>query len=127
MSAENLINTNSLKNIKSKYMMIFIFTFLDEKRKLEIIKYNKNMQNLLDIKMINYKFYKGRHIIYELNGKVKEYNEYEDKIEFEGEYLNGKINGKGKEFYEGTLVFEGEYLNGKKMEMEKNMIMMNII
>ena len=34
---------------------------------------------------------------------------------FEGEYLNGKIIGKGKEYnYEGKLIFEGEYLNGKK-------------
>ena len=34
---------------------------------------------------------------------------------FEGEYLNGKRNGKGKEFYyNGKLMFKGEYLNGKK-------------
>ena len=34
---------------------------------------------------------------------------------FEGEYLNGEINGKGKEYYyNGELEFEGEYLNGKK-------------
>ena len=46
-----------LKNIKSKYIMIFIFSHLEEKRKLEIIKYNKNIQNILDIKLINYKFY----------------------------------------------------------------------
>jgi len=31
----------------------------------------------------------------------------------EGEYLNGKRNGRGKEYYEdGRLMFEGEYLNG---------------
>ena len=34
---------------------------------------------------------------------------------FEGEYLNGKRNGKGKEYNkEGKLIFEGEYLNGFK-------------
>ena len=34
---------------------------------------------------------------------------------FEGEYLNGKRNGKGKEhYYDGKLLFEGEYLNGKR-------------
>ena len=32
---------------------------------------------------------------------------------FEGEYLNGMKNGKGKE-YEGKLIFEGEYLNGMR-------------
>ena len=58
------------------------------------------------------------------------------KLEFEGEYLNGKMHGKGKEYYDtksnityqlkngngvvkeydnyGVLLFEGEYLNGEK-------------
>ena len=74
MSETNLIIKNPLKNIKSKYIIIFIFSFLEEKRKLEIIKYCKNIQNLLDIKLINYKFFSKKHILYELNGKVKEYN-----------------------------------------------------
>ena len=34
---------------------------------------------------------------------------------FAGEYLNGKRNGKGKEYKEnGYIRFEGEYLNGKR-------------
>ena len=61
------------------------------------------------------------NIIYKLingNGKVKEYY-YNDNLEFEGEYLNGKRNGKGKEYaeYGGKCVeleYEGEYLNGEK-------------
>ena len=44
---------------------------------------------------------------------------------YEGEYLNGKRNGKGKEYdSDGELKFEGEYLNGKKMEKERNMVQM---
>ena len=31
---------------------------------------------------------------------------------YEGEYLNGKRNGKGKEYSKGNIIFEGEYLNG---------------
>jgi len=32
---------------------------------------------------------------------------------FEGEYLNGERNGKGKEYsYSGALLFEGEFVNG---------------
>ena len=48
------------------------------------------------------------------NGKGKEYKN--NKIIFEGEYLNGKRHGKGKEYdyYTGKLIFEGEYLEGKK-------------
>ena len=35
-------------------------------------------------------------------------------MRFEGEYLNGEKNGKGKEYYGDKLEFEGEYLNGKR-------------
>ena len=56
------------------------------------------------------------------NGKIKEY-EYNNIIKFEGEYLNGKRNGKGKEYRFGDLVFEGEYLDGIRKK-EKNIILM---
>ena len=58
------------------------------------------------------------NLIYELikgNGKVREYNSKSELI-FEGEYLNGKRNGKGKEYENGELIFEGEYLNDNKIE-----------
>ena len=52
-------------------------------------------------------------IVYKIkdgNGKVKEYN-YLGELEFEGEYINGERNGKGKEYdyMNGDLEFEGEY------------------
>ena len=51
-----------------------------------------------------------RYIIYESNGKGKEYNEF-GELEFEGEYLNGKRTGKGKKYdLNGKLEFEGEYI-----------------
>ena len=105
-----------LENSKSIYFIKKLFTFVDEKTKSDIIKYNKNMQNIMDINLINYKFYSKKYIIYEENGKGKEYNGYDDSVKFEGEYLNGKRNGKGKEYngyYE--LINEGEYLNGKRL------------
>ena len=37
-----------------------------------------------------------------------------DKIEFEGEYLNGERNGKRKEYQDNKLIFKGDYKNGKK-------------
>ena len=67
---------------------------------------------LKKINFINYMYFSGRYIIYESNGIVKEYYGYNCDLLFEGEYLNGKRNGKGKEyFYNGKLKFEGEYLN----------------
>ena len=40
---------------------------------------------------------------------------------FEGEYINGEGNGKGKQFkfYYGDLDFDGEYLNGKRWNGKK--------
>jgi len=104
-----------LENIKSSFFQKIIFLLLDERRKLQLIKYNKNFQNLLDIKLINYKIFSGKYIIKEENNKIKEYNYFNNKLIYEGEYLNGKRNGKGKEYdIKGFLIFEGEYFNGKK-------------
>ena len=105
----------SFTDIKSSYFIIILFSHLNEERKLRIIKNNKSIQNLLDINIINYKIFNGKYIIYESNRKTKEYDRYNDCLIYEGEYLNGKRNGKGKEFFSSKeLKFEGEYLNGKR-------------
>ncbi len=116
MSEEYLNKQTSLKNFKSKYILIFVLSYLHERRKLEIIKYNKNLQNILDIKLINYKFLSRSYIIYETNGKGKEYCwDRPKEIIFEGEYKNGERNGHGKEYVNsGILSYEGEYENGKR-------------
>ena len=42
-------------------------------------------------------------------------------IKYEGEYLNGKRNGKGKEFdINGKLIYDGKYLNGEKVKQKNN-------
>ena len=111
-----------LENIKSTYFKKIIFSFLDEEAKLKIVRYNKNLQKLLDIEVINYFIFTKKYIIKETNGfsKTYLYNPlYEDKFEdiliFEGQYLNGLKNGKCKEYNHenGKLLFEGEYLNGE--------------
>ena len=103
-----------LQKIKSKYFIRRLFVLADEKNKLDIIKYNKYLQQKLEINLVHYKFLSGKYIIYEENGKGKEYNAH-DVLIFEGKYLNGERNGKGKEYFtNGKLEFEGEYLKGKK-------------
>ena len=50
------------------------------------------------------------------NGKGKEFDIRHVDLLFEGEYLNGLRNGKGKEYdYYGCIIFDGEYLNGEKL------------
>ena len=102
------------KKIKSNYIIKIIFSYFHEKNKLEIIKYNKNLQNKLGINLINYKLFKGVYIEYESKTKGKEIYGDTGKVRFKGEYLNGKRNGKGKEYDDDILNFEGEYLNGKR-------------
>ena len=107
-----------VENIKSQYFQKILLSSLNEKTKLDLIKYNKHFQNLMDIKLINYKLFKGKYIIYETEEKGKEYY-YKGDLEFEGEYLNGQRNGKGNEYYfNGKLKFKGEYLNGEKRKVE---------
>ena len=101
-----------LKNVKSFYILRIIFSFLNEKQKLKIIKYNKNLQQNINISLINYKVFSNKIIIYEQNGKGKEC--FEGNLIYEGEYLNGERNGKGKEYRNDNLEYEGEYLNGKR-------------
>ena len=85
-----------LKNIKSSYFIINIFSFIDDGLKLDIIKHNKKLQNIMNITIMNYKFFSGRYLIYEDDKKVKEYYIITNQLAFEGEYLKGKRNGKGK-------------------------------
>ena len=91
-------DTKYIKNIKSNYIIKILFPHLYEKNKLNIIKYNKNIQNKIGIGLINYKFFKGIIIHYESKTEGKEYFDFSGKLRFEGEYLNGKRNGKGKEY-----------------------------
>ena len=43
---------------------------------------------------------------------IKEY--FKDKLIFEGEYKDGKKNGKGIEYFKNKLIYEGEYKDGKR-------------
>ena len=104
-----------LENIKSLYFIQKFFSHIEEGKKLKIVKFNKRLQNNIDINLINYKTFAKKYIIYEKNGKRKEFNFLNGNLIYEGGFLKGKRNGKGKEYNEhGILIFEGEYLNGKR-------------
>ena len=52
----------NLKKIKSEYTIKILFFHLDEKIKLKLIKYDKNLQNAININLNNYKFFSGKYI-----------------------------------------------------------------
>ena len=110
-----------LKNVKSVFFIRIIFSHLEDKKKLKIIKYNKIIQKNINISIINYKHFQGKYIVYESDEFGKEYNGINDHLIFEGEYYEGERNGFGREFNEyGNIIFEGEYLNGKRKNINES-------
>ncbi len=80
-----------------------------------IYKLNNGTGNVKEYNIVGCLIYEGGYLNGEKNGKGKEYNYFQERLKFEGEYLNGKRNGKGREYWNnGELKFECEYLNGKK-------------
>ena len=111
-SIKNRIN---IRDINSSFIIKKIFSFLSEKQILNLIIYNKELQKICLVDIKDYKNISLKYRIGERNGKRKEYIKNTKRLIFEGEYLNGKRNGKGKNYnFDGELRFEGEYLNGKR-------------
>ena len=103
-----------LVNIKSIFILRKIFNNINEMAKLNLVVHNKTMQHKLDIEIIDYRRISSRYITSESKGKGKEYDSYNNKLIYEGEYLNGKRHGLGKQYNDkGKLKYEGEYFNGK--------------
>ena len=95
---KNIKSINLIETVKSKNFTIKIFSYLEQLLKLKIINYNKNYQSLL---LFNIEYYKEncqKTRVMETNGFGKEYTKKDNSLIFEGEFKNGKKNGKGKEY-----------------------------
>ena len=55
MSINNIRHTNFIESIKSKYIQELIISFLKKNYKLNLIKYNKKLQNIFEININTYK------------------------------------------------------------------------
>ena len=114
--------------IKSVYILKINFSLLNDKRKLKLIKYNKNLQSKININITHYKIFSGRFIVYENEGKEKnqirgkEYDFLSNSLKYEGEYLNGERHGEGEEYdYSGNVIFKGKYKKGKRWSGKGNL------
>ena len=103
-----------LDNIKSTFFQKILFSYLKNTKQLGIVKYNKNFQNLLGLNIKHYQILSRKYIIYESKKFGKEYGAYSDFLIYEGEYINGRRNGKGKEYRLGQLAYEGDFKYGKR-------------
>ena len=110
--------TQGLRNfekIKSILILKNIFSLLWENHKLNLIYFNKKIQTKLNINIEKYRKECKIDQLIDKKGNGVEYLKNTNILLFEGEYKNGKKNGKGKEYYiDQKLKFEGEYFNGKK-------------
>ena len=72
--------------------------------------------NIKEYNEENFLVYEGEFLDGRRHGKGKEYlGRWFNYVVFEGGYLNGERNGKGKEFdIDGKIIYEGEYLNGER-------------
>ena len=112
---EGIFSNNVPLYIKSSDIIKEIFSYLNEKHALNLIIYNTKLQNIVGFDIKNYKKISGKFKIGGKNGEGREYILNTNILIFEGEYLNRKRNGIGKEYnYDGKLAFKGEYLNGKR-------------
>jgi len=121
-----------LEKIRSVYVLRMPFSLLHSHKFYKLIKYNKSLQEKLEINIINFMEYSGKYIIYETKEKGKEYDIYNNKLIYQGEFLDGERNGEGKEYYynkpgkhekinyyeeyiknKKRVKFVGEYLKGK--------------
>ena len=68
-------NKNNLDYIKSNYILNIIFSFLTKKSTLNIIIYNKKIQNKLDINKNNYKSLSKTYIEFISKNLIKQYSQ----------------------------------------------------
>ena len=65
-----------LKNVKSIFFSSYVFSYIDERKKLNIIKYNKEIQNLINVNIINYRVLSEKVIIKEINETKEKWKIY---------------------------------------------------
>ena len=92
---EKTNSNNYLSNIKSKYIVINIFDILLKKKSFEIIKYNKTLQNKIDIDINTYKEYSTTEI--EINLAKNIYGNFINMTEKKEPYFHIYFNNSRKE------------------------------
>ena len=106
-----------LNSILSEYFIRNMFFYIYNKRQLKLVRYNKKLQQILHVNLDHFKIYSDKYILYKGVGLWKEYTSSDDRLIYEGEYLDGQRNGFGKEYdKKGKIIFEGEYINGKRWD-----------
>ena len=91
---------------------------INEEGKGKDKKYNKKGELIFEGKILDNKYWDGKgKIYYDLNEDNTNNNDKDLNLEYEGEFHNGKKNGKGKQYSEdGKTIFKGIFSNDKPLE-----------
>ena len=81
-----------LFNIKSSYIINEIFSFLnEEKQKLNMIIYNKQLQKIIEVDIKDYQKISGKYKVGEKNGLGKEYIKGSSYLTYLFSFISSKI------------------------------------
>ena len=81
-----------LNEIKSHFVLKKILWHIGQIRKLYLFHYNKKIQKILNINIIDYQLLSKEYKIEEKNGICEHYTIINNKLSFKGEYKNGEKN-----------------------------------
>ena len=103
LNKEKKESKNMFKNLKSDFFLQLLFNNLLKKKSLEIIKYNNNIKNRINISIKDY----------------KEYSEIYSSIEIEIKPVNNKY-GKFININKENEIYFHIYFNNNKKEIKRN-------
>ena len=99
--SSNVCKENTLKNINSNYILYNIFSYLNEKKSLEIIKYNNYFQKRLNKDINDYKRYTQIELeIIPINLEKKNYFIYFNDKQYYHIYFNDEKKEINKRYFE---------------------------
>ena len=105
-----LINSDKLQNLKSDYFIQKFFDYIQKRRTLKTIRYNKSIQKRININIIHYKEYSEKYSSIEIEIKPME-NKYGDFInikEEDEEYYHIYYNDNKNEQIKSTSLNEND-------------------
>ena len=106
-----LLNSDKLKNLKRDYFIQKFFDYIQKRRTLKTIRYNKSIQKRININIIHYKEYSEKYSSTEIEIKPME-NKYGDFIninkEEDEEYYHIYYNDNKKEEIKSTSLNEND-------------------
>ena len=105
-----LINSDKLKNLKSDYFIQKFFDYIQKRRTLKTIRYNKSIQKRINLNINHYKEYSEKYssIEIEIKPMENEYGRFINIKEGDEEYYHIYYNDNKKEEIKSTSLNEND-------------------